>query len=174
MFRARLAGCCRLSVQRRNRLTFRPSGRLRRRLTQALAAMKLILNLVVTSCLVCAVAVAKDANSPVRGDFNGDGVPDSATLVQHAHEVTAIVHFGGSHQAPQSISFGVGQSQDAVCSLPARLKVVPLSCSADDGTKLSGCIESNNAKGLILTGGECDPINVYWDHQAKRLSWWRN
>jgi hypothetical protein len=136
--------------------------------------MKRILKLVVISCLVSAAALAKDANSPVRGDFNGDGIADFASLAQHPDEVTIIVHFGGVHHAPQSIKFGVGQAQDAVCSLPATLKVVPLSCITDGGTKLSGCMESKGAKGLTLSDGECDAINIYWDHQTNRLAWWRN
>jgi len=26
---------------------------------------------------------------------------------------------------------------------------------------------------LVLYGGECDPINFYWDHHHNKLAWWR-
>jgi hypothetical protein len=25
-----------------------------------------------------------------------------------------------------------------------------------------------------LSGGECDPIHIYWNHNTRRLEWWRN
>lgn len=88
--------------------------------------------------------------------------------------MTLLVQLAGSRSAPQKLTFGVNaSSQDAFCGHEIMLSVVPLDCSSDSGS-LPGCHESKTAKGLELSDGECDPFYLYWDHQAKQISWWRN
>jgi len=127
-------------------------------------------------CLVffCAPALGGGASSTVRADLVGNGVVATVTLVQSHRTVTVSVHPARPHSAAQTLTFGVSASrQDAVCSLPASIKVVPLSCSAE-AEPLPGCVQSKGAQAVVVSGGECDPIYIYWDHAAGRLSWWRN
>jgi hypothetical protein len=61
-----------------------------------------------------------------------------------------------------------------ICAAPARLSVAPLSCDQDGGEKLPGCVASPHTSGLTIDDNQCDPINLYWDHDQRRLAWWRN
>ena len=128
------------------------------------------------ACLAffCTAALAGSTNSTVGADLVGNGTIASVTLVQSHRAVTVAVQPVRPHAAPQTLTFGVSASrQDAVCGLPASIKVVSLSCSAEAGP-LPGCVQSKSAQAVVLSGGECDPIYIYWNHAAGRLSWWRN
>jgi len=128
------------------------------------------------ACLAffCSAALAANASSTVRADLVGNGALSNVTLVQSRRAVTVVVHSAHSQAAAQTLTFGVSASrQDAVCGLPANIKVVPLSCRSEAGP-LPGCVQSKGAQAVVLSGGECDPIYIYWDHAAGRPSWWRN
>jgi hypothetical protein len=131
---------------------------------------------VAIACLAffCASAMAGSTNSVVKADLVGNGAVATVTLVQSRRAVTVAVHPARPHAAAQELTFGVDASrQDAVCGLPASIKVVPLSCGAEAGL-LPGCVQSKSSQAVVLSGGDCDPIYIYWDHVATRLSWWRN
>lgn len=119
--------------------------------------------------------VSWDRNSAVVQDFDGDGGDDVAALgYVRDGVVLAIVTSSTKGEIPQILTFGVnGRDQAAICGpLPARLETYPLSCDAD-GAMLSGCIESPSTSGLTLSGGDCDSVHLYWNHDEKRMSWWR-
>ena len=131
---------------------------------------------VVITCLVffCAPALAGSASSVVKADLVGTGAIATVTLVQSKRAVTVAVHPARPHVVAKTLTFGVSASrQDAVCGLPASIKVVPLCCGSEAGS-LPGCVQSKSAQAVVLSGGECDPIYIYWDHANGRLSWWRN
>jgi hypothetical protein len=78
--------------------------------------------------------------STVRGDFDGDGVMDQATLIQHQRHVTLTVRLG-SASSPETFEFRVDPAaQDAICTLPAKLSTSASFCSPMD-EPLSGCKE---------------------------------
>ena len=119
--------------------------------------------------------VSWDSTTVVHGDFNGDGKPDAAILGTHQQRVYVAVVLASSskRQKIEVLSFGIGtHSTDSICELPAKLVVEPLECSPIDDP-LPGCRPSPTAAGLVLSGGECDPINFYWDHHKNKLAWWR-
>ena len=119
--------------------------------------------------------VAWDSTSIVRGDFNGDGRRDAAIIGIHQQRVFVAVVLSASPRKLKTevLAFGIGtHSSDSICELPAKLTVEPLECSPLDAP-LPGCRPSSKAASLVLLGGECDPINFYWDHQNKKLAWWR-
>lgn len=118
--------------------------------------------------------VAWDYTSIVRGDFNDDGRQDAAIFGIYQQRVFVAVVLSAPRKLKTEIfAFGIGtHSTDSICELPAKLVVEPLECSSLDGP-LPGCRPSPKAVGLVLFGGECDPINFYWDHQSNRLAWWR-
>lgn len=92
---------------------------------------------------------------------------------QSPSSITVQVHLGGRNATPQQLVFGVDPArQDAVCKLPAVLEVVSLTCEAMD-EPLPGCKMSKSAKALLISDGECDPIHLYWNHEAGELAWWR-
>ena len=119
--------------------------------------------------------VAWDSTSIVRGDFNGDGRRDAAIVGIHQQRVFVGVVLSTSPRKLKTevLAFGIGtHSTDSICELPVKLTVEPLECLPLD-VPLPGCRPSSKAASLVLLGGECDPINFYWDHQNNKLTWWR-
>ncbi len=142
----------------------------------ALTVMQRLIAFAVLICLGYGIVAAQETSSSVKADIRVGGVDDTVALVQDAHKFSVTVHLAGKHGKAQVLTFGFGQSQDALCDPPVVLTVVPLSCSYQVATSvLPGCVESKGAQSLVLTGsGECDPITLYWDHRTNRLAWWRN
>ena len=121
-------------------------------------------------------SVKWDAKSVVEGDFDGSHQRSFAALGYTDGRVIVAVGRKAADGSviAQYLEFGIDRArQDAICSVPARLEVHPLTC-ADDGEPLPGCKEAPGVSGLSLDDGECDPINMYWDHSRKHMAWWRN
>ena len=117
-------------------------------------------------------ACATTADGVLRVDLNGDGKVEVVTVKQSPGSITLKVRSSDTGK-PQTLEFGVDPArQDAVCQLPVELQVIDLACDPMD-EHLPGCKVGNGAKGLLLGDGECDPIQLYWDHENARLAWWR-
>ena len=118
-----------------------------------------------------------DRNSVVARDFDGDGKADFAVVgyVGAGLVVATRVSKDAKPSDIQYVSFGIGNAQDSICTAPAHLVWTPLVCDIN-GTRLPGCDESRGVSGLTLSDrdGDCDPINLYWDHTQHRMGWWRN
>lgn len=111
----------------------------------------------------------------VTADFNGDKIIDRAAIGYKKGQVIVSISMGHdkSHGKVQLLPFGVGAGiQAAICEVPATIKTEPLECTAED-TPLPGCKPLTEAKGLRLSGGECDSIHLYWNHLTNRMEWWR-
>jgi len=63
--------------------------------------------------------------------------------------------------------------QAAMCAKPVRIELYPLACDTENG-RLPGCKPAKYCQAFSIAGDECDPINVYWDSDKHRLTWWRN
>ena len=114
--------------------------------------------------------------SLVQGDFNVDQVADHAIVGYMKNRVVVAVQVGSASAAPrpQYLEFGVGVSQQAaICAVPAKLYVDALYCSPQVDESLAGCRESKLAQALSLSDDECDSIHFYWNHETKRIEWWR-
>ena len=122
-------------------------------------------------------AVQWDAKSVKFGNFEGDGQSGIALLGVKQHSLYLVVahaSMGGSF-ATQYLNFAISANeQAAICALPARIEAYPLQCTSDGGNTLPGCIMSSGASVLSIVDDQCDPINVYWNHNDKHLAWWRN
>jgi len=124
---------------------------------------------------LAAPRVSWDATSIVRGDFNGDEKQDTAILgtLQQRVFVAVVLATSSKKLKTEVLSFGIEtHATDSICQLPAKLVVEPLECSPLDEL-LPGCRPSPKVASLVLYGGECDPINLYWDHLKNKLAWWR-
>ena len=123
-------------------------------------------------------SVKWDAKSVVKGDFDGSHRATFAVIgYKDKHVMVAVGRNAadGSVTA-QYLEFGIDPAQqNAICGLPAHLKLYPLVCSGgDDGQELPGCQETPGASALSLDDDRCDPINMYWNHGKKLMMWWRN
>ena len=111
-------------------------------------------------------------SSTVRGDFDGDGAADQATLIQHRHHVTLTVR-RGSASGPEKFEFRVDPgAQDAICTLPAKLSTSASFCTPMD-EPLPGCKEQPGKVDLSISDDACDAIHLYWNQDEKRMAWWR-
>jgi hypothetical protein len=111
--------------------------------------------------------------SAVLGDFNGDGSPDVAYLGRAGGRIYVGVVPSGSGTASIldfAISLGI---QEAICSEPATLSVEELDYPIEEVGPLEGLRSETDAVGLRLSGGPCDSIHLYWNHDRHQLSWWR-
>ena len=117
-----------------------------------------------------------DRTTMVSGDFNDDGKQDYAMVGYKDDGVVLAIRATSAHGGrlqTQYLRYGIGPSiQAAICKAPAKLKIEKQFCSPAD-EQLPGCKESLIAKSLLLIGGECDPIHLYWDHNENRMGWWR-
>ena len=131
-----------------------------------------------SSLLAEAVASRKDVkwdpSTLVTADLDGDGKSDSALVGYVGDQLLVVIGNGGRAQNTpiQLMQFAIGQTQDSICAAPATLEVTELSCGTG-ANQLPGCIGAP-APALKLSGGDCDPIYLYWDHDHKRMGWWRN
>jgi hypothetical protein len=122
--------------------------------------------------------VKVDQATLITGDFDGDKLPDRAALgrIDKGFVVVIDRNTGPGTFKRQVLPFGInGSEQAATCGPIATLKSTPLSCAFQtDEVKLPGCIEAPGAIGLSVGGADCDPINLYWDHDRDLMAWWRN
>jgi hypothetical protein len=115
-----------------------------------------------------------DVKSALSADFDCDGSLDEALLGRTAGKVfVGIVRAAGKQ--PQILEFGVNpNAQDAICQEPSTLTIESLDYDpTEEVGKVDGFQRSRRCKGLLLSGGECDPIHLYWNYRTKHIGWWR-
>ena len=106
-------------------------------------------------------------------DLDCDGRPDAAALGRSDHNVFVGVVRSGAK--PEILQFAIDAGQQAaICAEPAKLRLDTLDFdpSAEIGS-LVGFRRSRVCKGLLLSGGECDPVHIFWNHNDRQFSWWR-
>jgi hypothetical protein len=107
----------------------------------------------------------------LAGDIACDGRSDQVCL-GHSPGKVYVGFVRAADQKPDISEFQVSAGyQDAICEEPAALELESLDYDFDPA---EGFRRSRVCKGLVLSGGECDRIHLFRDHDAKRLKWWRN
>jgi hypothetical protein len=122
-------------------------------------------------------AIASDAkwdSVAVRADFDCDGRTDEAHLAHRPGEVlVGVVRAAGGE--PQILTFAVNASmQRSICAEPAHLTIERLTGRPPgDVGPIRGYPLSRRCAGLMLSGGECDNVHLYWNTENHRFEWWR-
>jgi hypothetical protein len=115
-----------------------------------------------------------DLKSALKADIDCDRFPDEIFLGRAAGKIFVGV-VRAAIQEPEILEFGVGSAaQDAICQEPAKLKIESLDYDpAGEFGPVDGFRRSRRCKGIMLSGGECDPIHLYWNYNVKHMGWWR-
>jgi hypothetical protein len=116
-----------------------------------------------------------ELKSALSADIDCDGSPDKIFLGRAAGKIYVGV-VRAVIKEPEILEFGVGpHAQDSLCQEPAKLKIESLDYDLDGEIgPLDGFRRSRRCKGLLLSGGECDPIHLYWNYNVNHMGWWRN
>jgi len=112
----------------------------------------------------------------VRADLNCDSLPDEARIGHYKGHIFVGFTFADAKE-PDILEFAVaGGIQQAICGEPATLTTESQDFSpsaSDERGELPGFRRSAWCVGLRLAGGECDSVHIYWNHDAKQITWWR-
>ena len=116
-----------------------------------------------------------DAKNPLRADFDCDGRLDLAFLGRHQGRVYVGV-VRASAEEPEILDFAVDpRIQEAICAEPAMLEIESLEYDTKVSVgPINGVKGSRSCKGLVLSGGECDSIHLFWSAETHSLDWWRS
>jgi hypothetical protein len=116
-----------------------------------------------------------DLKSALNADIDCDRAPDKIFLGRAAGKIYVGV-VRAAIKEPEILEFRVGfHAQDGICQEPAKLGIESLDYDpADEIGELDGFRRSRRCKGLLLSGGECDPIHLYWNYNVKHMGWWRH
>ena len=108
-----------------------------------------------------------DAKSLVHGDFDLDGIEDSALAgIKGDLFIVGIVKGPAGPSSKHSIlkfPWGDGD-QGSLCSSKAKITLETM--SEDDPPSRKGL-------GINLHDEECDAFHIYWDAEIRDYSWWR-
>lgn len=134
------------------------------------------------------VATSRQAVSPVaadvgeaqpvavKADVDCDGVDDTAQRDYVEDRVRVTVTLAAT-KTSQSLEFGLGNSgaQDSLCGTEAALEIEDMDYDLIEalGENPEGFRQSKTCKGLRLMDGECDSMHIFWNHETKRIDWWR-
>jgi hypothetical protein len=115
-----------------------------------------------------------DAASVLSADFDCDGRRDQVLLGRSPGKVfIGLVRAVPSK--PEILEFAVDASlQAAICQEPAKVEVESLDYDPADAVgKIPGFRRSRTCRGIQLSGGDCDSVHIFWNHQTKHLGSWR-
>lgn len=115
-----------------------------------------------------------DAKSGLRADLDCDGRADQAFLGRNAGRIYVGVVRAAATK-PEILDFAVDAGvQQAICAEPAKLVVESLDYDPTEAVgPIDGFRRSRTCKGLMLSGGDCDAVHLFWNHTLKRTDWWR-
>jgi hypothetical protein len=126
--------------------------------------------------LLLTMPVPADSERLLTGDVDCDGHADTIFYAVSRGTVNVEVRFSQKGRAAQSLTFAIGAySQDSLRVAPAEagLESLDFDPKAEEMGALPGFQRSKLCQGIVLDDQQSDPIHVYWDHDARRLAWWR-
>ena len=141
--------------------------------------MKLLITLLMVTLSPAGVAqdIEWDNQSVINEDIDCDGIKDTARIGYTGDDVTVEVSTSTNNNV-SSLTFGLDDPnrQDALCSRMATFTTIESDTGAlieIFGEAPAGYKSKKGCFDLDLAGGECDSINLFWNHETNSLDWWR-
>ncbi len=131
--------------------------------------------------LFSAPSIASDFNwdygSKRLADIDCDGITDEI-LIRYNETEFQIKVVPSSTKVPSTLNFGLGDpgKQAALCGTEVTIRFYESnsdSIKEEFGEVFGGYQSHPGCFDINLYGGECDSINIFWNHDSKRLNWWR-
>jgi hypothetical protein len=124
------------------------------------------------------IQVAWEGSKVVTLDLDGKGKKSYAMVGVAGNKVYVAIIPGPINKKNQVdvIEFAIDPTlQKAICGLPAILETESLDFKPEDNglDQLEDFVPSKKARGLLLSGGGCDPVHMYWSKKKRKIMWWR-
>ncbi len=118
-----------------------------------------------------------DSGSKKLADIDCDGKLDEV-IVGYLDKTFQLKVIPSSSNVPLKLEFALGNSfnQAALCGTIVSIKTYQTdseSIKEEFGEIFEGYQSSPGCFDINLSGGDCDSINVFWNHKTKGLNWWR-
>ncbi len=114
--------------------------------------------------------------SRVKGDINCDGKNDIAEITKINNKLKIVVTLNNGKKTNELV-FDNANSIHGECLVEkdAHLRIEKLEKDLTKplGGNPEGYKPSSMCVGLNISGGDCAPIHIYWNHKKNRINWWR-
>lgn len=112
-------------------------------------------------------------------DINNDGEQERALVGIGKRTIMVAVYLQEDVSKMDFVEFFIDKpnQQNSICGTKAKLEVEAQNFSLTDNfdPQPQGYKHCQNCQGLkLIDEVGCDPFHIYWDHENKMLSWWRN
>ena len=137
----------------------------------------LLLTLIFTAFFTFASQIMWQKDAVHEVDIDCDGIEDLVYMGKIDNDFVIKVS-PSSSSIESRLQFGLGQAsrQDAICGLNPKFE----SYASDAETQkmlfdevFEGYKSGKQCFDLNISGGECDSITVFYNHNSKQLNWWR-
>lgn len=108
-------------------------------------------------------------------DMDCDGKIDIAKVENSKNKAKISVTIA-KNDSVHELVFGLGSPglQNSLCGRAASISKESLSeVNSEETGVLPGYKVSEQCHGIKVSGGECDSMHVYWNHEKQTLYWWR-
>jgi hypothetical protein len=136
-----------------------------------------LIGILFTALTISANEIDWDSDSKKLTDIDCDGIPDEV-IVGYSDTTFQLKVTPSSSNVPLKLEFALGNSfnQAALCGTTVFIKTYQTnseSIKEEFGEVFEGYQSAAGCFDINLSGGDCDSINVFWNHKTKGLNWWR-
>jgi hypothetical protein len=127
--------------------------------------------LVILTTLIPLATAAEQLNL----DMDCDGKIDIVRL-ENSKDKAKISVTIAKDVSVHELEFGLGSPglQSSLCGSEASISKEPLSeLNSEEIGVLPGYKASEQCHGIKVSGGDCDSMHVYWNHDKQTIYWWR-
>jgi hypothetical protein len=109
-------------------------------------------------------------------DIDCDGKIDTAK-VENTKDKAKVSVTIAKDSSVHVLEFGLGNPglQSSLCGNMASISKETLDSSVSEaiGEMPEGYKVSEQCHGIRVSGGECDSMHIYWNHEKQTIYWWR-